>query len=43
MTSAYLSFSANGDIIDFGLISPVDILDVPNQNVSTISFDALAE
>lgn len=43
MTSAYLSFSANGDIIDFGLISPVDVLDVPNQNVSTISVDELAE
>lgn len=43
MTSAYFVFSANGEIIDFGLISPVDVLDVPNQNVSTISVDELAE
>lgn len=43
MTSANLTFSANGEIIDFGLISPVDVLDVPNQNVSTISVDELAE
>lgn len=43
MTSAYFVFSANGDIVEFSLISPIDVIDVPNQNVSTISVDELAE
>lgn len=43
MTSAYFTFSVNGDVIDFGLISPIDVMNVPNQNVSTISIDELAE
>ena len=43
MTSAYFVFSANGDIVEFSMISPIDVIDVPNQNVSTISVEELAE
>jgi hypothetical protein len=43
MTSAYFEFSANGDIIEFGLISPIDVLNIPNKNVSTISVEELTE
>lgn len=43
MTGANFVFSASGDIIDFGLISPVDVLEVPNKNVAVISTEELTE
>ena len=43
MTSAHFTFSGHGDIVYFDLASPVDVLDVPNENVSTLSVDKLGE
>lgn len=43
LTDANFSFSANGDLIDFSLFSPIDIEEIVNENVSTISVEFLLE
>lgn len=43
MTEASFEFSANGDLINFTMYSPVDIKQVVNKNVPTIDMDALLE
>lgn len=43
MTETTFEFSANGDIIYFVLNSPLDVLEVPNENVKTISVAELTD
>lgn len=43
MTEVNFEFSANGDLIKFTMYSPIDIKQVVNTNVNTISMDSLLE
>lgn len=43
VSKADFGFSANGDLIDFRLISPVDIKEIVNSNVATLPLDTLVE
>ncbi len=41
LTDAHFEFSANGDLVDFSLYSPVDIRQIVNPNVATLSMQEL--
>lgn len=43
MTSATFVFSTNGDLITFGMISPIEISKVVNESVATLSASELME
>lgn len=43
ITNAYFLFSANGDLVFFGMDSPIEIKNVVNTNVATLSMDELIE
>ena len=43
MTEASFEFSANGDLLKFTMYSPIDVKQVVNKNVPTISMDDLLE
>lgn len=43
LTDVNFQFSANGDLIDFELYSPLDIKDVVNDNVAVLSMDEMME
>lgn len=41
LTDANFAFSANGDLITFSLFSPVDVQEIVNESVSTMSIEEL--
>ena len=41
LTEANFSFSANGELVDFTLYSPIDIKQVLNENVKTLTMEEL--
>lgn len=43
LTEALIQFSANGDLVYLRLSSPVDVVDVINENVVTMDIDELIE
>lgn len=43
LTEALLQFSANGDLVNFRLSSPVDIVNVVNKNVAIMDINELLE
>lgn len=43
LTEAFLQFSANGDLVNLRLSSPVDIVNVVNKNVAIMEVDELIE
>lgn len=43
MTDAYFQFSPDGKLVRFGMVSPIDIKNVVNENVATKSIDELME
>ena len=43
ISSAYFQFAANGELVFFGMDSPIDVKAVINENVTTMPLDKLVE